>query len=105
MRRRATRRQPQPPEAKGHHQDLPKREHRTLPTHVQTARPLTPLLRSAYRPACAYPRLARRFRRPPAYGIQHLRDDLDRFIFLLGGSDGEQFLTANNDGERRPNDH
>lgn len=33
----------------------------------------------------------------PAYGIQHLRDDLDRFIFLLGGSDGEQFLTADND--------
>ena len=24
-----------------HHQDLPKREHRTLPTHVQTAWPLT----------------------------------------------------------------
>jgi len=26
----------------------------------------------------------------PAYGIQHLRDDLDRFTFLLGGSDGGQ---------------
>jgi hypothetical protein len=39
----------------------------------------------------------------PAYGIQHLRDDLDRFTFLLGGSDGEQFLTS--DGERSPNDH
>jgi hypothetical protein len=25
----------------------------------------------------------------PAYGIQHLRDDLDRFTFLLGGNDGE----------------
>jgi hypothetical protein len=33
----------------------------------------------------------------PAYGIQHLRDDLDRFIFLLGGSDGEQFLTGDRD--------
>jgi hypothetical protein len=33
----------------------------------------------------------------PAYGIQHLRDDLDRFIFLLGGSDGEQFLTGGHD--------
>jgi hypothetical protein len=25
----------------------------------------------------------------PAYGIRQLRTDLDRFIFLLGGSDGE----------------
>ena len=25
----------------------------------------------------------------PAYGIQHLRDDIDRFVFLLGGSDGD----------------
>ena len=25
----------------------------------------------------------------PAYGIQQLRDDLERFTFLLGGSDGE----------------
>jgi hypothetical protein len=25
----------------------------------------------------------------PAYGIAQLRDDLERFIFLLGGSDGE----------------
>ncbi len=43
----------------------------------------------------------------PAYGIQHLRDDLDRFIFLLGGSDGEQFLTGDHDqpGERKPNDN
>ena len=40
----------------------------------------------------------------PAYGIQHLRDDLDRFIFLLGGSDGEQFLTGDHDhpGEGGP---
>jgi hypothetical protein len=43
----------------------------------------------------------------PAYGIQHLRDDLDRFIFLLGGTDGEQFLTGGQDqpGERRPDDN
>jgi hypothetical protein len=25
----------------------------------------------------------------PAYGVRQLRDDLARFIFLLGGSDGE----------------
>ena len=25
----------------------------------------------------------------PAYGLQHLRADLERFVFLLGGSDGE----------------
>ena len=25
----------------------------------------------------------------PAYGITQLRQDLDRFVFLLGGSDGE----------------
>ena len=25
----------------------------------------------------------------PAYGIAQLRQDLDRFVFLLGGSDGE----------------
>jgi hypothetical protein len=40
----------------------------------------------------------------PAYSIQHLRNDLDRFVFLLGGSDGEHFLTGGHD-ERRPNDH
>ena len=28
-----------------------------------------------------------------AYGTRQLRDDLDRFTFLLSGSDGEQFLT------------
>jgi len=33
----------------------------------------------------------------PAYTIQHLRDDLDRFVFLLGGSDEEQFLTGEHD--------
>ena len=25
----------------------------------------------------------------PAYGPAYLRDDLERFVFLLGGSDGE----------------
>ena len=33
----------------------------------------------------------------PAYGIQHLRADLDRFVFLLGGSAGEQFLAGDHD--------
>ncbi len=28
----------------------------------------------------------------PAYGPQQLRQDLDRFTFLLGGSDGEELL-------------
>lgn len=28
----------------------------------------------------------------PAYNIRQLRDDLDRFTFLLGGNDGEAFL-------------
>jgi hypothetical protein len=26
----------------------------------------------------------------PAYGLDELRGDLERFVFLLGGSDGEQ---------------
>jgi hypothetical protein len=30
----------------------------------------------------------------PAYGIAHLRDDLERFVFLLGGSDGEALFGA-----------
>ena len=28
----------------------------------------------------------------PAYGITQLRDDLERFVFLLGGSHGEQLF-------------
>ncbi len=28
----------------------------------------------------------------PAYGTAQLRDDLDRFVFLLGGSDGESLF-------------
>jgi len=28
----------------------------------------------------------------PAYGTRQLRDDLDRFIFLLGGNDGEHLF-------------
>jgi hypothetical protein len=28
----------------------------------------------------------------PAYGIQDLRGDLERFVFLLGGSDGEHLF-------------
>jgi hypothetical protein len=30
----------------------------------------------------------------PAYGLPQLRDDLDRFTFLLGGSDGETLFGA-----------
>ena len=37
------------------------------------------------------------FTASPAYGIQHLRDDLDRYVFLLGGSHGEHFLTSDHD--------
>lgn len=28
----------------------------------------------------------------PAYGLQHLREDLNRFTFLLGHDDGEQLF-------------
>jgi hypothetical protein len=28
----------------------------------------------------------------PAYGLSELRSDLERFVFLLGGSDGEQLF-------------
>jgi hypothetical protein len=28
----------------------------------------------------------------PAYGLSELRNDLERFVFLLGGSDGEQLF-------------
>ena len=28
----------------------------------------------------------------PAYGLGELRGDLERFVFLLGGSDGEQLF-------------
>jgi len=28
----------------------------------------------------------------PAYGLYELRGDLERFVFLLGGSDGEQLF-------------
>jgi hypothetical protein len=31
----------------------------------------------------------------PAYGIPQLREDLGRFTFLLGGSDGEQWWCPN----------
>jgi hypothetical protein len=29
----------------------------------------------------------------PAYGLGELRGDLERFVFLLGGSDGEQLFS------------
>jgi hypothetical protein len=28
----------------------------------------------------------------PAYNVAQLREDLERFVFLLGGSDGEQLF-------------
>jgi len=28
----------------------------------------------------------------PAYGLDELHSDLERFVFLLGGSDGEELL-------------
>ncbi len=31
----------------------------------------------------------------PAYGLVQLRDDLERFILLLGGSDGELLFAPN----------
>jgi hypothetical protein len=36
----------------------------------------------------------------PAYGITQLRDDLERFVFLLGGSDGEPLFWAMIGGQR-----
>jgi len=35
----------------------------------------------------------------PAYGLNELRSDLERFVFLLGGSDGEDLFgtTVGND--------
>jgi hypothetical protein len=33
----------------------------------------------------------------PAHGTDQLRDDLDRFTFLLGGSDGEPLFGAPQD--------
>ena len=41
----------------------------------------------------------------PAYGIPQLRDDLDRFIFLLGGSDGEHLITRDTPEEGEPRDY
>ncbi len=33
----------------------------------------------------------------PAYNTRHLRDDLNRFVFLLGGSEGEQLFAPDGD--------
>ncbi len=41
----------------------------------------------------------------PAYGISQLRDDLDRFIFLLGGNDGEHLFTTDTPEEGKRDDH
>ena len=35
----------------------------------------------------------------PAYGLAQLRDDLERFVFLLGGSDGEPLFGPDPAGE------
>jgi hypothetical protein len=42
-------------------------------------------------PACLTASLAE-FAGHPAYDITQLRDDLERFVFLLGGSDSEPFV-------------
>jgi len=41
----------------------------------------------------------------PAYGIPQLRDDLDRFIFLLGGNDGEHLFTSDTPEDGEPRDY
>lgn len=38
----------------------------------------------------------------PAYGVPQLRDDLGRFIFLLGGDDGERLFGLEPAGDPRP---
>jgi hypothetical protein len=40
----------------------------------------------------------------PAYGIPQLCDDLDRFTFLLGGSDGEHLFAGNPRNEQAEQD-
>ncbi len=42
-------------------------------------------------PACLATSLEE-FAGHPAYGLGELRGDLERFVFLLGGSDGEQLF-------------
>jgi hypothetical protein len=41
----------------------------------------------------------------PAYGLPQLHDDLDRFIFLLGGNDGEHLLTSDTPEDGQPRDN
>jgi hypothetical protein len=36
--------------------------------------------------------IASAVRRPPRHGLGELRGDLERFVFLLGGSDGERLF-------------
>jgi hypothetical protein len=51
------------------------------------------------------PALETSFRRwigHPAYGVARLRQDLDRFTFLLGGHDGEHWLTGGKPGDTQP---
>src|SRR5258705_9183850 len=49
--------------------------------------------------------LAGRAHRPPRLRCQQLRDDLDRFIFLLGGNDGERLITSDTPEEGEPRDY
>jgi len=48
--------------------------------------------RLARDPTCLAPSLEE-FVGHPAYGIPQLRQDLERFVFLLGGSDGEPLFS------------
>ena len=38
----------------------------------------------------------------PAYGLGELRGDLERFVFLLGGSDGEHLFGPQSPSPPRP---
>jgi hypothetical protein len=42
-------------------------------------------------------RLLQAYNGHPAYGLDQLRSDLDRFAFLLGGNDGEPLFGGEQD--------
>jgi len=46
-------------------------------------------------------RLPGRLHRQPAYSTPQLRADLDRFVFLLAGSDGEPLFGSHGDSRCR----
>ena len=60
----------------------PHRARRDPPAHRRMAR----------RRPCHVRPVAPGLHRPPAYGLDAPRTDLDRFTFLLGGSDGEDLF-------------